>query len=202
MLANSVQVEGESLERYFKRTRQLCSEADVYGDKHMHWVVRAFINGLADDRLQSAMQALRRRRQSVTLGEAYGELMDLAAPRGNPNSDCSSGHRPLVEAGRSGDELSMVTLIPVHYLSHDVLSDPVAFGRFFTKHCARPYYQSSGPFSRRCIQKLHACYTPPLADCGKDAGVANAGLAGVAIGRASTSYVVIRRGPWVSDSVG
>ena len=190
MLANSVQVEGESLERYFKRTRQLCSEADVYGDNDMRWVVRAFINGLADDRLQSAMQALRRRRQSMTLGEAYGELMDLAAPRGIPNSDCSSGHRPVVEAGGTGDELSMATLIPVHYLSQDVSSDPVAFGRFFTTHRARPYYQSSGPFSRRSIEKLHACYTPPLADYGKVAGVANAGPAWVAIGRASTSYTL------------
>ena len=77
MLANSVRVEGESLERYFKCTRQLCSEADVYGDNDMRWVVRAFINGLADDRLQRAMQALRRRRQSMTLGEAYGELINV-----------------------------------------------------------------------------------------------------------------------------
>ena len=66
-------------------------------------------------------------------------------------------------------------LFLVSYMSPDILSDPVAFSQFFINHRARPFYQSSGPFSRQSIQELHAaCREPPQARCAENAGVANA----------------------------
>ena len=188
MLANLVQVEGESLERFFKRTRQLCSEGDVYGEDDMRWVVRAFINGLVDDELHRAMRAARRKNRSMTLGQAYEELRDLTSPRDVLNSYHIAGPALAAKAENSVDELSTITLIPVSYMSPDILSDPVAFSQFFISHHARPFYQSSGPFSRQSIQKLHAAYCQPTpAKCGIIAGAANAGPA-VTMGEVSASH--------------
>ena len=175
MLANLVQVEGESLERYFKRARQLCSEDDVYGEDDMRWVVRAFINGLVDDELYRAMRAARRKNQSLTLGQAYEELRDLTSPRDVLNSYHIAGPVLVAKAENSVDELSTITLIPVSYMSPDILSDSVAFSQFFISHHARPFYQSSGPFSRQSIQELHATSCQPRpAKSRENAGAANA----------------------------
>ena len=95
LLANLVQVEGESLMRYFKRTRQLCSDRDVYGDGDMGWVVKGFIYGLIDDELQSAMRAARRRNQSMTLGQAYcWVLVSSLAPQKVPGRYPGAGSLP------------------------------------------------------------------------------------------------------------
>ena len=178
VLANLVQIEGESVERYFKRTRQLCSEGDHYGEEDMRWVVKAFINGLVDDQLHSAMRAAKRRNRSMTLAQAYEELRCLRSPGNVANSSCISGPQVAAKAENSVDELSTITLFPVSYMSPDILSDPVAFSQFFINHRARPFYQSSGPFSRQSIQELHAaCCKPPQAKCEENAGVANAGPA-------------------------
>ena len=109
MLANLVQVEGESLERYLKRTQQLYSEGDVYGEDDMHWVVRAFINGLVDDELHCAMQAARKKNRSMTLGQAYEELIDLTSPRDVLNSYHIAGPALTAKAENSIDELSIRT---------------------------------------------------------------------------------------------
>ena len=187
-LANLVQVEGESLERYFKRTRQLCSEGDVYGEDDMRWVVRAFINGIVDDELHHAMRAARRKNQSMTLGQAYEELINLTSPRDVLNSYHIAGLALAAKAENSVDELSMVTLIPVSYMSPDILSDPAAFSQFFISHRARPFYQSSGPFSRQSIQELHAAYCQPTpVKCGIHAGEAKAGPA-VTMSEVSASH--------------
>ena len=161
MLANLVQVEGESLERYFKCTRQLCSEGDVYGEDDICWVIRAFINGLVDDELHCAMRAARRKNRSMTLGQAYEELIDLTPSRDVLNSYHIAGPALKAKAENSVDELFAITLIPVSYMSSDILSDPVAFSQFFISHRARPFYQSSGPFSRQSIQELHVAYCQP-----------------------------------------
>ena len=144
----------------------------------MRWVVKAFINGLIDDELHSAMRAARRRNQSMTLGQAYEELIHLRSPGNALNSDCIAGPKLAAKAENSVDEFSTIMLFPVSYMSPDILSDPVAFSQFFINHRARPFYQSSGPFSRQSIQELHAAYRePPQAKCAENAGVANAGPA-------------------------
>ena len=201
MLANLVQVEGESLERYFKRTRQLCSEGDLDGEDDMRWVVKGFINGLVDDQLHSAMRAARRRNRSMTLGQAYKELKCLRSPGNVPNSGCISGPELAAKAEISVDELSAITLIPVSYMSPDILSDPVAFSQFFISHRARPFYQSSGPFSRQSIQELHAAYYQPTpTKCGINAGAANPGPA-VTIGEARASYALSSPDPEPTQAI-
>ena len=176
--------------RYFKRTRQLCSDGDVYGEDDMRWVVKAFINGLIDDELHSAVRAARRRNQSMTLGQAYEELIHLRSPGNALNSYCIAGPELSAKAENSVDELSAITLIPANYMSQDILPDPVAFSQFFIEHRARPFYRSSGPFSRQYIQGLHAtCCQPRPARCRENAGAANAGPA-VTMGVASTCYAL------------
>ena len=138
----------------------------------------AFINGLIDDELHSAMQAARRRNQSMTLGQAYEELIHLRSPGNALSSDCIAGPELAAKAENAVDELSPITLFPVSYMSLDILSDPVAFSQFFINHRARPFDQSIGPFSRQSSRELHAAYRePPLAKCQENAGAANAGPA-------------------------
>ena len=126
----------------------------------------------------------------MTLGQAYEELRCLRSPGNVPNSGCISGPELAAKAEISVDELSAITLFPVSYMSPDILSDPVAFSQFFINHHARPFYQSSGPFSRQSIQELHATYCQPRpAKCRENAGAANAGPA-VTTGEASTHYAL------------
>ena len=163
-------------------------DGGVYGEDDMGWVVKAFINGLIDDELHSAMRAARRRNQSMTLGQAYEQLIHLRSPGNALSSDCIAGPECAAIAENSVDELSTITLFPVSYMSPDILSDPVAFSQFFIHHRARPFYQSSGPFSRQSIQELHAAYCQPTpAKCGINARAANAGPA-VTMGEVSACH--------------
>ena len=138
------------------------------------------------------MQAARRRNRSMALGQAYVELSCLRSPGNVLNSNCIAGPELAAKAENSVDELSTITLIPVSYMSPNILSDPVASRQFFINHRARPFYQSSGPFSRQSIQELHAAYCqPPPAKCGKNAGAANAGPA-VTMREVSASHPALR----------
>ena len=89
-----------------------------------------------------------RKRRINAFYEAYEELIRLRSPGNARGSDCIDGPELAAKAENSVVELSTITLFPVSYISPDILSDPVAFSQFFIKHHARPFYQSSRPFSR------------------------------------------------------
>lgn len=154
VIANLVQVEGESALRYFKRTRQLLWDTNHENDCQ---VVKEFINGLIDDGHHRAMQATRRQNPSMTLLQAYEHLETLASLENgsdigfNQNADKESSALES-SMSRVGIDIHTIGSFPPHRtiavqdIPGYILVDPAAFRQFLVMNNLQPHYQCSGRY--------------------------------------------------------
>ena len=124
------------------------------------WVVRKFINGIADEEFWRILRAERNHNRSMTLDAATKRLKALYEiaketdydpdPDSEDEYDESDCDSQFTEFG------SPFAYIVVNTMPHHILSDPAAFKEFLARKNFRPSFDWSGPFSRQSIQALQA----------------------------------------------
>ena len=134
-----VQKEGESSEEYFMCACEILSCLDP---KDENWLVNASLNGLIDDSFQRALDMARKAHRSMTLLQAYEQLVIMASPVNGTNIDSNC---------YAGIERS----IAVENIPGYILVDAVAFQQFLVTNNLQPFYQRSGRYSEESSQILH-----------------------------------------------